>query len=51
MEETHTKKEGIIAVIAVLLLLVAGFLTGYFIGKTENRIPIVIEKCSDVKTP
>jgi hypothetical protein len=51
MEETYTKKEWVIAIIAVLLLLVAAFFTGYFIGKTENRIPIIIEKCSDVETP
>ena len=49
MENIFKKKEGIIATITVILFLVAVFLTGYFMGKTESQIPIIIEKCSDTE--
>ncbi len=51
MENFYKKKEGIVAMITVALFLTAVFLTGYFVGKSENRIPIIIEKCSETEKP
>jgi len=31
----------------LILLLIAFFFSGYFVGRSENRIPIIIEKCGD----
>lgn len=51
MENIYKKKEGIVAMLTIALFLIAVFLTGYFVGKSENRIPIIIEKCSEIEKP